>query len=351
MTETLIHEDGIYFEMPDTEYHRDPALGSTDIKALLYGPQSYYAGCKLNPFWEPEDEERQHLIVGRAMHKLVLEGPEAFSAKFQPKPDADDPIWLKHVADLRRWLLERDITPAKGAKKEDLIAQCLEHDAEAPIYDEHIRRLTDAGITLLRPVDHERIVQAALSLSANMYLANAIKHGMPEVSIFWTETVGDVKVRRKARIDWLRRRASIDMKSVGANGIGRNFPDACRRAIVKYRYDIQAASYNAGRDAMPRLVKEGRVFGTCDREWLVQVASERGYAFIFVFWSSGPAPMTWATQFSNGNPIMQAANAEVMRAVETWARYASEIGFDRPWVEQEAIQECQIDDLPGWAFR
>src|SRR5690242_14130853 len=43
------HAPGIVFGMPAEEYHRDPSLGSTDLKRLLRSPSDYWWESHLNP--------------------------------------------------------------------------------------------------------------------------------------------------------------------------------------------------------------------------------------------------------------------------------------------------------------
>ena len=43
------HEPGIYYFMGKTEYHADPALGSTDLRAFMKGPRRYWRTSWMNP--------------------------------------------------------------------------------------------------------------------------------------------------------------------------------------------------------------------------------------------------------------------------------------------------------------
>src|ERR1700730_13177092 len=40
---------GVYFNLPMADYHADPSLGSTDLKALLVHPACYWQRSHMNP--------------------------------------------------------------------------------------------------------------------------------------------------------------------------------------------------------------------------------------------------------------------------------------------------------------
>src|SRR5204862_7324383 len=64
---------GVYFNLPMTDYHADPSLGSTDLKALLVHPACYWQRSHMNPD-RRDDGDSPAKKIGRALHALVLEG-------------------------------------------------------------------------------------------------------------------------------------------------------------------------------------------------------------------------------------------------------------------------------------
>jgi hypothetical protein len=110
-------EPGIYFGLPSAEYHADPSLGSSDIKRLLRSPSDYWWESHLNPD-RPGDRDSPAKQKGRALHKLVLEGLEAFERSFacEPKPDAY-PGALATLDDLKAKCRELSL-PLSGGKAE-----------------------------------------------------------------------------------------------------------------------------------------------------------------------------------------------------------------------------------------
>ena len=46
---------GIYFGMPDSEYHADPSLSNSGIKSLLVSALDFWTESPINPDWEDRE--------------------------------------------------------------------------------------------------------------------------------------------------------------------------------------------------------------------------------------------------------------------------------------------------------
>lgn len=68
---------GVYYGMPDSEYHADPAIGSTSVKQISISPANLY----FNPF---KGSKSAH--IGSAIHAALLE-PELFRNDYLLMPD------------------------------------------------------------------------------------------------------------------------------------------------------------------------------------------------------------------------------------------------------------------------
>lgn len=297
--------DGLYFGLEAERYHADPALGSSDLKRLAGEPADYWFGSVLNPN-RPADESTPSQIIGRAVHTLVLEGQQSFTANFVRRPD-----------DLAR----------------------LDAKARA--------RLAPNGEGVIAGADFDRIQEAAAAVLANPHLVASFTGGMPEVSVFWTATVDGEPVRRKARFDYLKPRAIVDLKSTRPTR-PTSFKANCLRAVAEYDYPVQAAAYLQGRAQLARLVAEGRVHGDHDPAWLARVAAAPAYAFVFVFWSTGDTPLTWGFALSPGNDVLTIAEKTVDAALWNYVAARRAHGLDRPWVDHAPLEELDLDNLPRW---
>jgi PDDEXK-like domain of unknown function (DUF3799) len=297
---------GVYFDLDEDEYHADPALGSTDLRRLLASGPDYWWGSPLNPN-APERKSTPAQEFGRALHKLVLEGKQAFSVRYVRRPD-----------DLAR----------------------LDAKAKA--------QLCPNGETVIDGDAFDRIKISGELIAKNPDLAAAFEGGVPEVSVFWEQTLDDGSVVRcKARFDYLKIRGVGDLKSI-RNYMGRPFAEACTRSIVEYRYDVQAAHYLEGRGELRRLVEQGLVFGDHDATWLKRAADSPSFAFQWVFFQAEGAPITWSRSLSPGNPILDIAERDRQKALLIYRDFKRSFSDGEMWLLQEPVTELDINDLPRW---
>lgn len=302
--------EGVYLGLDEELYHADPALGSSSIKALAWSPADYWFNSPHNKLkTEKKDTEAQ--MLGRAFHKLVLEGREALEAKFACKQTEN---WS---------------TKEGRAEKEDFAAR---------------------GLTGLKFDDWSRILISGESIFKNPYLQDAFIGGPTEVSIFW-ERGG---VRRKARIDCLKLRSNTDLKTISPDA-GIPFDEACLRHMARYHYHVQAQHYNEGRAMIAGFMKRGLVFGSHSPEFLEKVSAQASWASVFVFLKKTDAPLSWGTVISmrqgpddDGNPLLEAAADTIDRACKTYAAYRDKFGLDTPWMDHKPMRELSADDLPAW---
>lgn len=78
------HEEGIYFNMPIEEYHRDPALSKSGMMNIVKSWLDYWEGSSLNPEWVYEDKTKKtrSLEFGTLVDKLLFE-KEKFDAEWR----------------------------------------------------------------------------------------------------------------------------------------------------------------------------------------------------------------------------------------------------------------------------
>lgn len=315
------HAPGIYFGMDEAEYHADPSHGSSSIKRLRTNPFDWFWNSAYNPIrlLEPQedDADKQSInqgdgkAVGTAIHCYVLDGPERFRAKYIRRP--------QHLKTIR--------------------------DADA-------RRVAPHGQRILHGDDYARAVLAAEMIRKNPELTHAFSGGQPEVSVFWNEPFQGRLVPMKARFDYLKLRATVDLKSI-RNTNDLPFPLACALRIRNMRYDIQVAHYNAARERMRSMLRYGLVFGAenVDSAWLEKVCASETWSFVIVFYQAEDAPLTWATMFSRDNPAVEDAKRDVGVAVANYVRCAETWGFSEPWLMAEPMREFEPSEVPGWDFR
>lgn len=295
---------GIYFGLDEDTYHTDLAIGSTDIRKLSYSPHDYWFCSAMNDEREVEDTSTPAQIFGRGVHKMVLEGQQSFEGAFAP---------CEHPGNVKAGKEERAAIEATG---------------KVP----------------LKADDFNRILAAGSAISANPHLGEAFNNGVSEVSVFWETADG---IPKKARFDFLKTRAIVDLKSI-RNSRSIGFVEACRRSLAEWNYPVQAEHYREGRNAMAALVDAGEVHGDHDIAWLRAVADNADWAFVFCFWQAEGAPLTWATMLSPGNPVFDIARSTISAAEANYADFMSRFGPEKPWLLEEPLTELDISHLPAW---
>ncbi|HMF29124.1 MAG TPA: PD-(D/E)XK nuclease-like domain-containing protein, partial [Candidatus Cybelea sp.] len=276
-----------------------------DVRRLLLSGPDYWWHSPLNPH-KPDGPDVPYLEFGRAVHKLVLEGRQAFVSRYMRRPPG--------------------IARLTEKKKTEIAPN---------------------GESVLDADDYDRIAISGELIAENPELAAAFEGGVPEVSVFWWTVVGDLRVRCKARFDYLKVRGVGDLKSI-RNIFGQAFHEACTRAIVHHRYDIQAAHYLEGRAEMARLHADGLVYGDHDRGWLKRCVGARTFAFQWVFFQAEGAPITWSRSLSPGNPILDIAERDRHKALETFRDFKETFGPGDRWTLKEPVSELEINQMPGW---
>ena len=334
-------EAGIYFGMAEAAYHAVPALSASGIKNLMISPMDYWARSHMNPDYQPEETDA--LGLGKAYDCRIVEGRAAFYRLYAPALDSDDhQSALRTMDDIRQAITAAGGKP-KGATKAALIDQLATLDPGAQVWDRLVEQhagLHD-GKTLLAPKLIRRIEIAAAMIEKHPELCKAFTGGYPQVSIFWVDE--ETGVPMKSRLDYLKVRAIIDLKTVG-NAQGKPFDRAVYYAMASYKYHVQAGVYLEAVEAAKRLIRAGdmtAVNGAVDAKWLQQFVSANEHSFVFCFQQTGIAPVARGYQLQRGS-VLQIADLQIRQARETYKRCVETFG-DSPWVDVTPIQP--FDDL------
>lgn len=303
---------GIYFNLDEEEYRRDPSLGSSNLKQLFHSAPSYWHGSHMNPRRKVKADTRGQ-VRGSAMHKLLYESAAVFDRLYVCGPRPDDSMTAAE----------------KGALTKAANASAAR-----------------VGKTVLPADDYDQVVIAHAMITKNPKLKDVFTSGFGEVSVFW-RGAGDVPL--KARIDYLKARGIGDGKGV-ANEYEKYFPSACIDAIARYRYDMQAVHYLEARRQLGRLYDDGAVHGDHDAELLKRIAASKTFGWQWVFYQTQGAPITWSRILSPQNPMVEFASQHVAKAIQNYTDNLKEFGTDM-WLLIEEPSELYLADMPGWYGR
>lgn len=302
-----VHPPGIYFDLPEDVYHADASLGSTDMKRLSQSPPDFWWRSRFNPANEDEEKKTTDAqLLGTAIHLGVLEGIERLRERFAP----------------------RDFSGSTKDGKAENAAIAM------------------AGKIGMKRKDWERAQQVATYIRENPSISRSFSGGLgAEISIFWRDQYG---IPKKARFDYTKPRAIVDLKT-NANQYDEPFPASCRKYIARYHAQIQAAHYCEGREAARELVRTGRVINGPPLPEVKDVFSEPAYAWVWIFWQSTGAPLTWGTMLSPGNAILEYGQRQCEAASGTFIDFYERFeGLGNTWVISEPLQELPLEEMPGW---
>ena len=193
-------EPGIYFGMSEAAYHAVPALSASGIKRLSESTHDFWQGSWMDP--DATEQSNRWFDFGKAIHALVLEGEAVFASRYAPAISKDDyvdedgnSVLLETNDQIKAAIVERKHTPTvkgyddntRNARKEDWIAQLLDIDPDAPIWDRIVQRheRSNAGKETLDDHAMRRILIAARMIDNDPDARELLTGGYSEVSLFW----------------------------------------------------------------------------------------------------------------------------------------------------------------------
>lgn len=331
-------EPGIYFGLDEELYHRLPWCGSTDIKQLAFFPQDYWAGSAMNPLRPPPKEETPAMRFGTAIHYGVLYGEDVFRERYG-YVEGDEGKEGVSAEGLKDWITQQGGKPAK-----------LKADNERMVWEQF-------DTLLLTEEQFQKVLLAHRTIRSNPHLVEAFSKGFPEVSIFWRQE----GVPCKCRIDYLKIKASVDLKSMSSRQRLATFDEMALQDIFgrALRYDTQAAHYQDGRIAAAMLHKEGRVFMAYDEhtpaqlqvrpsdDWLAQALGNAKPWWAFVFFKTDGMPVAKSYQSPMDGPMIASGAVVKRRALTNYQAMIERFGTDA-WVVTDEPYTIDQEDLPKW---
>lgn len=342
MSTPVAMEPGLYFGLPEDDYHAAFALSASGVKSLRISTLDFWARSPLNP--DREDDDTDAKTIGRAYHKRIVEGREAFSAAYAPWIDKRDyPNACFTIDDIKEAIVAAGHKPA-GKRKDEYVMQLLEVDPAAVVWDQLVAHhaAIHAGRQLLDPRIISRIEISAAMIENHPQLGQAFRGGYPEVSVFWTDT--DHEIPMKARFDRLKLKAISDLKTF-ENVQGMPVDRAIARAVSSYKYHIQARLYLDAVKEAKALIRAGRVFGDVDKAFLDGLLASDGHTFLLVFQQKGVAPLARGCILPP--TILDIGASELADAKVTFAKCLERYGTD-PWVDVSDVRTFDPTEFPAY---
>lgn len=349
-------EPGVYFNLDEDEYRAAPAFGSSSIKDAHVSPLTCWIGSPFNP--NRPDGSTDAKVRGRAFHKRLLEGHEAFEDAYAVAPRRDDhPDALEKGDDLRAACKDAGLSPAgtNGAMLERLREAGHEVEFWPEIRDAF--KAANDGKTIIPGPLHDDIERQAAIVEMHESARKAFHGGYPEASLFWTDE--ETGLPCKARCDYLKTRAIVDVKTF-SNPMGMPLDTAVSRSVANYRYHYQAAMYLDGIENVKALIRRdpNAVHGEAPDDWMTALVEPGPHAFVWVFLEAGDVPNVRVRTFArtethggNGateNLYWRSANDGYRGALAIIKTCVEFYGFDMPWVAPEQMRAFTDQDFPMW---
>lgn len=303
-----MHKDGIYFNMSENEYFSDAErLDFSGMKKILESPVKYWFNSRLNPLYE--EKTSPAMLAGKMWHSYILE-PENFYKKCCVMPDEIDNL-SKNSKDYKKWrdLQTKEVLTPSEFNEMYFIIQYLK--TKGQIFDDNI-----------------------------------FTGGFPEVSIFFTYQ--DVKC--KARIDYLRLKQLVDLKTVASVG---DFDDYCRLFFIKYKVYMQLYFYREAINAA-KSFDNSQVFGDKKQVEFWHELKQQEDISPYVCYVSRIVPEASLRAFMPGAcpDLYRLAAGEVKKTLDVYKFYCREYGLNRAWLgKKDYLSVLKDEDFPQLFFK
>lgn len=354
-----VHAPGIYFGMPEDEYHRDRSLSASGIKDIHVTPLTFWMKSGFNP--NRSDDSTEPKERGKAFHTRLLEGAEAFQARYAVAPQiADYPEAIDGGADLKARSKELGL-PVSGTIAE-LCKRIREKDPDAVLWPEIVAEFEEKagaeGKIIIKAKLADEISRQVRIVEMHPGTEKALRGGHCEVSIFWLDK--ETGVPMKARIDYLKARAAVEMKTF-TNPFGKPIDAAIASSVANNKYFVDAIVRLEAVEIAKAMYREHGpecLFGEApSAEWLEAFANPVPHAFVFLFLEAGEVPNVRVREFkqresAKGDENLYWAKGHAMfrQGVELYRQMLDHYGPDLPWVDPQPMRAFLDTDFPLYAL-
>jgi len=339
-------QDGIYFNMPENQYHALDRLSASGIKKLMISPLQFYTENYDADFIQ---KTSVFMDKGKAYHKMILEGQEEFDKCYVPAINsADYKDSLVSQNDLKDWCNSHDlkVSGTKSVLSERIIDfdPLMQNNIYSYIQDAYNEKHADkVHISNDDLIEINRASEILKSSDLSMHFSG----GFPEVSILWTCPVTDIKC--KARIDYLRHDLVSDLKTF-SNSMRKTL-DRCVTSAIEYeRYYVQAVHYMSGMSAIKELIKAGNHVTDSTQDAFFDMIINNEQEFMFVFVETGQVNNCLARKFTKKTHGMKNnywLNGQdvIFDAASKYKQFMISHGTKKPWTEHQESEYLDDSDF------
>lgn len=354
------HAPGIYFGMPEEEYHADRSLSASGIKDIHVTPLTFWMRSGFNP--NKIDDSTEPKERGKAFHARLLEGADAFIERYAVLPQIEDYPEALDGGDALKDRCKELGLPVSGT-----IAKLCERisaaDPDAVLWPIKMLAFQEeamaSGKTVIKRKLADEIERMVRIVEMNPATGKALRGGYPEVSVFWVDAEAGVPM--KSRVDYLKARAIVEQKTF-TNPFGKPIDAAIAGTVANNKYFVDAAVRMDGIEqakAMYRKHGQKIVHGHMPAsDWMDAFAAPGPHAFVFLFLEAGDVPNVRAREFKereregakDQNLYFAKGQAMYRQGVALYRQCFEHYGTDLPWVDPQPIRSFTDGDFPIWAL-
>lgn len=353
-------EEGLYFNMPEEEYHALEYLSRSTMENILIDiEEAWYKSC-FNPD-KPIQNPTEPMKLGTAIHSAILE-PDIFNEIYCKQPsmrDFEDKVILNTNEELSQFLVS--VGEKKTGKKEELIARALQYvDPEKMvIWDvvqkEFLNSINNGGKRSLSLESSEIIEGIQDSIKRRPKIPEIFSKGYSEVTIIWRDD--ETGIMCKCRMDYVRPEIIGEVKSFSLKG-KKSIYKACCDEVVNQKYNFQFMIYSHALETIIRKIRtnEAKVYGEVDKEWLEEFLKlpKKQFAIAFVR-TTAPfqSYLMELEQNINGgtdNSYYTVAETLFRTAITKFDRTIKKFG-DQRWIEEDYSRKLSDNDVYGIQYQ
>lgn len=348
-------KDGVYLGLGEAEYFAERRLGSTDLCKLYLQKEGWYWSSFYNEA-KVQEEDAGARVFGRALHCRLLEGEDAYQARFSKIPDKaveaqrHGDKFCVTVKDICEALEKRGMNPKATSGKDYLIDYCRTRAPDLVIWDALLetwgkQNVGRGGVTEAEDGYLKIMVDAVRGHKeiGQLFAFGPSHVPLPEVSILWHDEHG---IPRRARLDQMLPQTTIDLKAL-ANVGGRPLAFATGEALAKWAYHVQLSDHYVARHVAYRFLAagEGNLFGGTpeERAWILRFPAEApNFDYAWIYYQRpdvkrGLAPIVFPWGEDRGSELHLRGIRCRREAIQTYRRCMAEFGPNVPWTRVEPL--------------
>lgn len=353
------HPPGIYFGMPEEEYHADRSLSASGVKDIHVTPLTFWMKSSFNP--NRVDDSTEPKERGKAFHARLLEGAEAYAERYAIAPQIEDYPGALDGGDALKARCKELELKVSGTIAE-LCARIREKDPAAVLWSDIMAEFNHLaatkGQTIIKRKLADEIERQVRIVEMHPGTEKALRGGYCEVSIFYIDR--ETGVPMKARIDYLKARAAVELKTF-SNPFGKQIDAAVASSVANNKYMVDAVvRLDAVEVAKAMYRKHGQeiVHGHMPApDWMEAFANPQPHAFVFLFLESGHVPNVRVREFKqretpkgDENLYWMKGHAMFRQAATLYREHLEHYGPDLPWVDPQPIRPFYDSDFPVFAL-